>query len=91
MRIKYENKINFFNLPGKCTIRIYTVAGDLVKTIDHNDGTSEEAWYQLNDNNQLVFSGVYIYHVQSDFGNKIGKLIVIRTSTKEERDMGFYK
>jgi len=85
------NKINFFNIPGQCTLRIYTVAGDLVKTIEHSDGTSEQAWYQLNENNQLVFTGVYIFHVDSKFGNKIGKFVIIRSSTKSERDMGFYK
>lgn len=88
---KETNKINFFNIPGQCTLRIYTVAGDLVKTIEHSDGTSEQAWYQLNDNNQLVFTGVYIFHVESKFGSKIGKFVIIRSSTKSERDMGFYK
>ena len=91
VNVFYTNKINFFNIPGQCTLRIYTVAGDLVKTIEHSDGTSEQAWYQLNDNNQLVFTGVYIFHVESKFGSKIGKFVIIRSSTKSERDMGFYK
>jgi len=60
-------------------------------SIEHSDGTSEQAWYQLNENNQLVFTGVYIFHVDSKFGNKIGKFVIIRSSTKSERDMGFYK
>ncbi len=85
------NKINFFNIPGQCTIRIYTVAGDLVKKIKHNSGTSEQGWNQLNENNQLVFTGVYIYHVESKFGNQIGKFIIIRTSTEAERDSGAYE
>lgn len=85
------NKIMFFNLPGQCTIRIFTVAGDLVKTIHHTNGTSEEPWNQVTESNQLVFTGVYIYHVQSKYGEKTGKFIIIRTSTQEERDLGFFR
>jgi len=84
------NKIMFVNIPGECTIRIYTVSGDLVTTIKHDDGTSEASWNQVTKNNQLVFSGVYIYHVESKDGNKTGKFVIIRTSTQEERDIGIY-
>jgi len=85
------NKIMFFNLPGECTIRIYTVAGELVKTLHHTSGTAEEAWNQVTESNQLVFTGVYVYHVQSQYGERIGKFIIIRTSTQEERNLGFFR
>ncbi len=84
------NKIMFVNIPGNCTIRIYTATGDLVTTIDHYDGTSEASWNQVTDNNQLVFSGVYIFHITSSYGSKVGKFVIIRTSTAEEREMGIY-
>ncbi len=84
------NKIMFINLPGKCTIRIYTLSGDLVKTLYHEDGTSQESWNQVSENNQLIFSGVYLYAVESDMGNKIGKFVIIRTSTSEEIEQGWY-
>lgn len=85
------NKIVFMNLPGKCTVTIYTVAGEHVKTLQHNNGTSEETWNQVTDFNQLVYTGVYIYHVQSEYGDKIGKFIIIRTSTQEERNLGYFR
>jgi hypothetical protein len=85
------NKIMFFNLPGKCTIRIFTVAGELVRIIQHTDGTSDESWNQITEFNQLVYTGVYIYHVESEYGEKVGKFVIIRTSTQEERDLGFFK
>ncbi|MFA5032340.1 MAG: hypothetical protein WC614_04895 [bacterium] len=36
---KYQHKIWFQGIPSKCTIRIFTVAGLLVKTIDHDEAT----------------------------------------------------
>ncbi len=31
-----SRRLWFINLPNRCTIRIYTLAGDLVQTLDHN-------------------------------------------------------
>ena len=73
----------FFNIPPVCTIKIYTMSGDLVKTIHHTDGTSEEAWNQVTEYNQLIYTGVYLYALESDMGNKTGKFVVVRTSTEE--------
>ena len=35
-------------------------------------------WNVKNDDGIDVFSGVYIYHIMSDEGNRRGKIIVIR-------------
>ena len=79
------NKLLFINLPLKCTIRIFTIRGDLVKTIKHDNGTTEQSWNQITQDNQLIFSGVYIFYVESDMGNKIGKFVVVRSSRLENR------
>ncbi len=42
-------KIYFYNLPARCTIRIYTLAGDVVADLDHEAATydgSEIEWFQ---------------------------------------------
>jgi len=55
------NEIRFMNLPAYCTMKIYTSTGDLVKTIEHINGSADEAWQNLRtDNNQYPVSGVYI-------------------------------
>jgi len=84
-----NNRITFINIPSKCTIRIYTLAGDLVKTIEH-DGFGETTWgnredqsYMETDFGQNVMPGLYIYHVEShvpghDGETHIGKLMIIR-------------
>jgi len=31
----------------------------------------------LNDYDQLVASGVYVFHIESDIGEQVGKFVVI--------------
>ncbi|MCE1189583.1 MAG: T9SS type A sorting domain-containing protein [Ignavibacteria bacterium] len=68
----------FTNLPNQCTIRIYTLDGTLVKTIEHTNGTGAEFWNLRSSSNQLIATGIYIYHVKSEFGDKVSKFAVVR-------------
>jgi hypothetical protein len=56
------DKISFFNLPVKCTLRIFTETGDLIATMEHY-GTGDHEWDQRTDENQYVMSGIYILAV----------------------------
>ncbi len=56
------DKIIFFNIPGHCTIRIYTENGNLIRTISHENGSGDETWNSNTSSNQVVVSGVYIVH-----------------------------
>ncbi len=78
-----ENKLLFINLPLKCTLKIFTATGDLVKTIYHENNTTEQAWNQVTDNNQLIYSGVYFFLVESVLGSKTGKFVVVRSSREQ--------
>ena len=69
--------VTFNNLPEECTIRVFSLSGNLVITLDHTNGTPFERWYMLNDQEIPIASGMYIVHVQTDFGNKILKLAVV--------------
>jgi hypothetical protein len=73
-----ERKLEFINLPDACTIRIYTMAGDLVSTIRHSGGGGTASWNILSSNAQGVAPGVYFYCVESEYGSKIGKFAVIK-------------
>ncbi|MGE5316133.1 MAG: hypothetical protein ACM3Q4_15675 [Acidobacteriota bacterium] len=74
-----KSYIQFINVPSPCTIRIYTMRGDLVKTIPHDDGSGIALWNQQTDYGQFVGSGVYIYHIESPGGKtKTGKLAIVR-------------
>ncbi len=73
-----ESVIEFQNVPDKCTIRIYTLAGDLVQTIEHDNPAEPARWNLLSSNVQQVASGIYIYHVDSPYGQHLGRFAVIK-------------
>lgn len=74
-----ENIIVFMNLPAKCTIRIYTSSGDLIRTLKHNNSNSgEKGWDQLNNARQKVTSGIYYWTVSSNVGDAKGTLLIIK-------------
>ena len=93
-RVGYENRdrtksaersraVHFANLPHVCTIRIYTLSGDLVQEIKHDkpDGGPEamqETWNLISRNTQSITSGVYLWSVQSEMGEQLGKLVIIK-------------
>lgn len=78
-----NRRIHFYNLPPKCTIRIYTLDGDLVREISHDlpsgDPLSTHAtWDLITRNTQLAVSGLYYWTVESPDGSvQIGKLVLI--------------
>jgi hypothetical protein len=77
-------KLEFRNLP-KCrsTVRIYTIAGDLVATLSHDGGGGNGtlAWNMVSRNGQSIASGVYLFSVEPEdgrFRRVVGKFVVIR-------------
>lgn len=75
-----RDKIAFYNIPGECTIRIYTELGELIKTIEHTNGSGDEYWYQVTSSNQIIVSGIYIAVItDTKTGeNHIAKFAIIR-------------
>lgn len=74
-----HNKITFKNIPGVCTIKIYSELGELIKTIHHTDGTGTYDWYQTTSHDQIIVSGVYIVVIETPAGERaIKKFVVIR-------------
>ncbi len=75
--------VHFANLPAKCTIKIFTLDGDLVREIVHDKDPSDpeashEMWDMITRNTQLSVSGLYYWTVESDSGEtQIGKLVLI--------------
>ncbi|MDD4051505.1 MAG: hypothetical protein PHR28_06370 [candidate division Zixibacteria bacterium] len=93
-RVGYENRdrteaaewareIHFANLPKVCTIRIFTLSGDLVDEIKHDRpdggaGSQQETWDLISRNTQAITSGIYLWQVSSEFGDQLGKLVIIK-------------
>jgi hypothetical protein len=77
--LRGDREIQFRNLPPKCTIRIYTITGELVKTIRKDDMSSQVSWDLLTFEGQRTAYGVYIYHVDvPGVGETIGRLALIK-------------
>ncbi len=62
--VSNKDRLVFYNIPGKCRIRIYTERGDLVDDIMHLDGSGDEFWDSLTSSRQTVVSGIYIAHFE---------------------------
>jgi len=77
-RFPESDRIQFINLPGKCTIDIYSAAGDLIRSLDHDGAQDAENWDLRNQNGQAVASGVYIYFVRSGAQETDGRFVIIR-------------
>jgi hypothetical protein len=79
-------KLMFVNLPPVCTIYIYNESGDLVKKLNHTDGSGGEAWsdatqenFLTTDSGQMVVSGIYIAHIVTPQGETENvKFLIVR-------------
>ncbi|RMD98506.1 MAG: T9SS C-terminal target domain-containing protein [Calditrichaeota bacterium] len=74
--------ITFTHLPETATIRVFTLAGKLVKTIEHKS-TQFEKWDLRNDAGIPVASGIYIVHI--DMGALGQKILKVAVFMPEER------
>jgi hypothetical protein len=73
------NEVHFVNLPSQARIRIYTVAGDLVRELNHNEPVRDfERWDLKNANGKDVVSGIYMYRVEAGSFAEQNRFVVIR-------------
>ena len=74
------NRIRFTNLPQQCNINIYTISGEFVKTINHDDSFKGSSFWDLeNSSGRTVAPGLYIYTLETSNGlTKVGKFAVVR-------------
>ena len=71
-------RILFTNLPPQATIRIYTISGNLVRVLEHADGSGTEAWDVRTRFDLLVASGNYYFHVTTPDGRThLGRFAVV--------------
>jgi hypothetical protein len=74
---QFNRAVKFTHLPQTCTIRLFTLLGDMVRTIQKNDATSMATWDLLTDRGLPVGSGIYVYHVDAPgIGTKVGKVAI---------------
>ena len=74
-------KIDFINLPSDCSIKIFTLSGYLVDTIEHQSGFESGAasWDLLSKDGLEIAYGIYLYHIEAPgIGETTGKFAVIK-------------
>ena len=80
--------VTFTNLPLECTIKLYTLSGDLMKTITKTKGStlsnsSTAEWNLQNQDRVPVASGIYVALIDAPgIGQKVLKIVVF---TAQER------
>ena len=83
---EFERRVRFTNLPQKCKISIFSLSGELIFEINHNNQLSGNEWWDLRTiNNQEIAPGLYLYHIQNidlysgnALDEAVGKFAVIR-------------
>lgn len=77
----YDQYVTFTHLPEMATIRIFNLAGVLVKTLDHtSDNGQFEKWDLTNGSGIPVASGMYLAHIDmpDEGATKILKVMIVQ-------------
>jgi len=72
------DEVRFTNMPDQATIRVFAVNGSLVTTLRKNSSSAHFPWDLTTDDGLPVASGMYIIHVETEFGDKVLKLGVVK-------------
>lgn len=77
----FGRHVDFFGMPkARATVKIYTLAGDLVAQLDHDgsNGDGQLPWNLISRNGQDIESGIYLFTVDSRLGHQVGRFVIIR-------------
>jgi hypothetical protein len=76
---RFVKFVQFTNMPNAATIRIFNLAGQLVRTLQKNDQSTFFKWDLANSVNYPVASGMYIAYIEvPNVGTKVIKMAVIQ-------------
>jgi len=71
-------QLQFINLPNECTIHIFTVDADQIKTIYHNSTNGTESWDLRTEGGREIAPGIYIYLVKTKETEYLSRFAVIK-------------
>jgi hypothetical protein len=71
---RLDNRIKITNLPERCTITIFNMSGQLVRTLTKDNATTFQDWDLKNSYGIPIAGGLYIFHIDvPGVGEKILK------------------
>lgn len=76
-----ERRIWFMNLPPRATVRIYTLTGELVQTLQHDSSVDngQMSWDLVSRDGMNIAYGIYLYHIDApEVGQHVGRFAVIK-------------
>jgi hypothetical protein len=79
--MEQDRRIQFINLPARCEVTIFTLAGDIVDRLEHNDPEKGYVDWNLTSNiGQAVSSGIYLFTCEDKANGKVqvGKFVIIK-------------
>lgn len=81
---KYNRFVTFTHLPAKATIRIFNLAGILVKTLNKDDAGQYQRWDLANEYGLPVASGLYIAHIEFP---ELGETKILKVAIIQEQQI----
>ena len=76
-----ERRVQFIHLPPQCTIRIFNIRGELIRTLHHDGVVSDgsEWWDLRTEEQQDVAFGIYVFHIEAPgIGEHVGKFALVK-------------
>jgi hypothetical protein len=81
---RFVRFVTFNFLPDQAKIRIFNIAGQLVRTLEKNDNTQFIRWDLTNQSNFPVASGMYIAHIDMP---EVGATKVLKFAIIQEQEV----
>ncbi|CAN5332405.1 hypothetical protein BH23BAC3_BH23BAC3_33560 [soil metagenome] len=84
-----SRKLHFFNLPGRAQIRVYTLAGEIVATMDHDSDTyqGDIRWFrELSSSNRVMSGGEHAWDLLSEANQNLATGLYLYTV--QDKDSG---
>lgn len=82
-RSQLIDQVRITNLPQAATIRVFTLSGTLIKTIEKTSSERFITWDLTTDNALPVASGMYLIHVDTpSMGSRVIKFAVVKKRTQ---------
>ncbi|MBO6574352.1 MAG: T9SS type A sorting domain-containing protein [Rhodothermales bacterium] len=72
------DEVRFTNMPIWAKIRIYTLSGTLVRTLQKNSPDRHLPWDLRTSENLPIASGMYLVHIDTERGEQVLKLGVVK-------------